>query len=270
MTLYTDEQRSVLRELLDGLNSKKAEMLGLIPWASPVPTFGDLGCSEVATLGLNPSNREFVDRGGKELTGERQRLHTLKSLRINRWSSASRQHHDLILKSCFSYFTRNPYNGWFGQLEFLLQRMGASYYGNLPTIACHLDLMPFATAEKWTALSPELRRLLLETGADALGKLLKASPVKTLLVNGRSVLEQLFEITDCSASVTEMPQWALNRKGVPAVKGYAFSGVVKTIHGVALGRKIKVLGFNHNLQSSFGVTNQVRSAIANWIEKSHP
>ena len=269
MTPYIDEQRIVLKKLLGGLNCEKAHALGLIAWASPVLTFGHLGHAGVATLGLNPSNREFVDRCGNELTDEDQRLHTLKSLGIDRWSSASRQHRDSILESCCTYFTRRPYNGWFGQLEFLLQRMSASYYGGQPTIACHLDLIPFATTEKWAALSPDSRKRLLEMGADALGRLLKASPVNTLLVNGRSVVEQLCKITDCSASVAEMSQWSLNRNGVPTVKGYSFSGVLKTVHGIALGREIRVLGFNHNLQSSFGVTNQVRSAIADWIEKSY-
>lgn len=269
MTPYIDEQRSVLRELLAGLNCEKAKALGVITWASPVPTFGDLSRSGVATLGLNPSNREFVDGIGNELGGEARRLHTLNSLGIDSWEKTSQQHRDRILESCCSYFTRRPYNGWFGQLEFLLQRMSASYYGSRPTIACHLDLIPFATTEKWTALSQDARNLLLEMGADALGRLLKASPVKTLLVNGRSVVEHLLKITDCSVTVDEMPQWALNRNGVPSVKGYSFSGVLRRVHGIELGREIRVLGFNHNLQSSFGVTNHVRTAIADWIGKSH-
>ncbi|MBL9144109.1 MAG: hypothetical protein JNM99_10565 [Verrucomicrobiaceae bacterium] len=269
MTRFENEQRSVLRGLLRSLNDENVATLGLIPWASPVPTFGDLGCSKVATLGLNPSNREFVSLDGCELTGEAQRLPTLRSLGLDCWASASRKHHDLILEACWSYFKRSPYDGWFGQLDFLLQRMNASYYGSRSTIACHLDLIPFATIEKWTALTTDSRRLLLEIGADALGRLLKASPVKTLVVNGRSVIDQLFKITDFSAAMDEMPMWALRRKGEPTVKGYSFSGVLRVVHGISLEREVRVLGFNHNLQSSFGVTSHVRSEIANWIEKSH-
>jgi hypothetical protein len=41
----------------------------VIPWACPIPSFGDLTRARVATLGLNPSNREFVDERGNELDG---------------------------------------------------------------------------------------------------------------------------------------------------------------------------------------------------------
>ena len=35
--------------------------------------------------------------------------------------------------------------------------------------------------------------------------------------------------------------------------------------GIVLGRKILVLGFNHNIQSSFGVTTKVIQEIRSWI-----
>ncbi len=38
-----------------------------ISWASPVPSFGNISRSNIATLGINPSNREFVDENGHEL-----------------------------------------------------------------------------------------------------------------------------------------------------------------------------------------------------------
>ena len=56
----------------------------MIPWSCPVPAFGDLLNSFVATLGLNPSNREFVDEEGNELEGAARRLHTLRSLSLSR------------------------------------------------------------------------------------------------------------------------------------------------------------------------------------------
>ena len=35
--------------------------------------------------------------------------------------------------------------------------------------------------------------------------------------------------------------------------------------GYALSRELLVLGFNHNLQSSYGVTSQVIDAIRHWV-----
>lgn|ERR1700688_2215103 len=61
----------------------------MIPWACPIPSFGDLWRSRVATLGFNPSNREFVDEAGNELQGGSRRFPTLKSLSLGSWSEVS-------------------------------------------------------------------------------------------------------------------------------------------------------------------------------------
>ena len=71
---------SALTTLLDRLDSADTQRAAVIRWGSPVPSFGDLTKSDVATLGLNPSNKEFVDNSGNELSGSERRFHTLKSL----------------------------------------------------------------------------------------------------------------------------------------------------------------------------------------------
>lgn len=35
--------------------------------------------------------------------------------------------------------------------------------------------------------------------------------------------------------------------------------------GIDLGREIRVLGFNHNIQGSRGITSEVRHLIRNWF-----
>ena len=42
----------------------------VIPWSCPVLSFGDVSNAKVATLGLNPSNREFVDRSEERRVGK--------------------------------------------------------------------------------------------------------------------------------------------------------------------------------------------------------
>src|SRR4051812_43906159 len=103
----------MLSDLIQRLGTTRATATRVIPWSCPVPVFGNLGQSLVATLGLNPSNREFVDDAGEELDGPSRRLPTLKSLKLGRWSEATTDHLERIRRACRDYFLCNPYHGWF-------------------------------------------------------------------------------------------------------------------------------------------------------------
>ena len=65
------------------INDRALVKANVIPWSSPVISFGDLSRARVATLGLNPSNREFVDDAGIELDGPSRRFPTLRSLKLD-------------------------------------------------------------------------------------------------------------------------------------------------------------------------------------------
>jgi hypothetical protein len=133
--------------------------------------------------------------------------------------------------------------------------------------ACHLDLIPFATARKWTELPARQRSSLLYIAGNTLGVLLRDSPIQILILNGMSVVQQFQDITDVRLERQVMTTWSLPRQSKTDVVGIAFSGVVDTISGIMLERKVLVLGFNHNIQSSFGVTTDVVHEIHNWIVK---
>ena len=141
--------------------------------------------ARVATLGLNPSNREFVDCAGNELDGASRRFHTLSSLGLDAWRDVQPRHLALIAESCRCYFAVNPYDTWFKRLDNLLLDLNVWYYSTLFS-ACHLDLVPFATAEKWTALSRAQRQTLLDGTGDVLGALLRDSEIQVLILNGSS------------------------------------------------------------------------------------
>jgi hypothetical protein len=255
-----------LRRLISQLGDSEMESFNVIGWSSPVPSFGDLSRATVATLGLNPSNREFVDRHGNELDGESRRFPTLSSLGIQRWSEARSSHHAAIVESCRAYFFRNPYDGWFKQLDHVIGGTEASYYDD-DCQACHLDLIPFATACKWTDLSRRERERLMEIVGDTLARLLADSPVRILVLNGKSVVEELQRLSESSFERREMAGWALRRNGKACIAGVGYKGVLSRLAGVEFAREILVLGYNHNLQSSFGVTNEVRDSIRRWITK---
>lgn len=256
--------KETLSSLLAMLDEPQFSKTNVISWGAPVPSFGDVMSSRVATLGLNPSNREFVDCHGNELAGAERRFHTLQSLGIQNWSEATRKHIKLIIESCSAYFTRNPYDGWFRQLDHIISGTTASYYDETGS-ACHLDLIPFATACKWTELTKEQRSTLLNASANTLAELLRDSSINVLVLNGRSVVEQFQDMAAIKLRCDTMPQWALRRGETGTVAGYAYKGHIRTLAGVNMTRKILILGFNHNIQSSFGVTNEVRNAIRNWV-----
>lgn len=255
-----------LRRLVSQLGDPEMESFKVIGWSSPVPSFGDISRSTVATLGLNPSNREFVDQYGKELDGELRRFPTLGSLGLQRWSEARRADHVAIAESCREYFFRNPYDGWFRQLDHVIGGTDTSYYDD-ECQACHLDLIPFATACKWTDLSRRERERLTEIVGDTLAQLLVDSPVRILVLNGRSVVEEMQRLAASPFECREMTGWALKRNGKACIAGLGYKGILTHLAGVELEREILVLGYNHNLQSSFGVTNEVRDSIRRWIAR---
>lgn len=258
---------TMLSALVRCLDDRILAGTSVIPWSCPILSFGNLSISRVATLGLNPSNREFVDDSGNELDGLSRRFHTLNSLRLTRWSDANAEHLQLIIASCREYFHRNPYDGWFKKLDYIISGAEVSYYG-IFTGACHLDLIPYATECKWTALSRRERSSLLDVAGDTLGLLLRDSPVRMLILNGISVVEQFQDIAGIQLEKQEMQDWSLPRRSHPGVMGYAYKGTVSDLSGFKFEREILVLGFNHNIQSSFGVTTQVTAAIQQWITRT--
>jgi hypothetical protein len=255
---------SALTALIDRLDSPAMAGMDVIKWGCPVVSFGDLANSRVATLGLNPSNREFVDEQGHELKGQLRRFHTLSSLGIKSWADVDARHLSSILESCRDYFLGNPYDSWFKRLDLVVSAANASFY-DAECGACHLDLIPYATVRKWTELTNQQRSSLLDLSADTLALLLRDSPVRVLLLNGQSVVAKFQEISGITLERKEMADWGLPREQTPDVTGYAYKGTVNCLSGISLGHELLVLGYNHNLQSSFGVTTKVIRAIRDWV-----
>lgn len=258
---------TTLATLIDRLDSPPISETDVIRWSCPVPSFGDPSSSSVATLGLNPSNREFVDESGSELHGQSRRFHTLASLGLTSWAEADSRHLEAVIESCRSYFSVNPYSQWFDRLEALVSATNASYYDK-SSQACHLDLIPYATRKKWSELNSKNRYDLLNAASDALARILKDSPIRLLILNGSSVVKHFQRIAETSLHRQEMPAWSLPRASGPDVSGFAFSGVVDEVSGIKLDFDLLILGYNHNLQSSYGVSTEIIGAIRSWIHQA--
>jgi len=254
-------------DLVERMKDPVLSELNIITWGSPVPSFGNLSNSRLATLGLNPSNKEFLDNNGSELSGIERRFHTLNSLGISHWEQATDSHYESILQFCNEYFSRNPYDAWFKRLDYLISGTTLSYY--FPSSgACHLDLIPFATSIKWGELSHWQRSTLLNRYSDLLGALLKNSNIKVLVLNGKSVIDNFLKISDTDIQIERKEEWDLPRKDSDGIPGYAYKGSVKNVGGIDLDEEVFVFGFNHNIQSSYGVTANVQLGIRNWITQN--
>ena len=179
------------------------------------------------------------------------------------WSQVESRHLRQILDSCRWYFLRNPYDRWFKRLDQVIAGSGASYY--VSNGACHLDLIPYATACKWTELSPQQRSSLIKVSGDTLGMLLRNSPVRLLVLNGRSVVELFEEVSRARLQRVIRREWNLPRKSGTPVIGMAYMGSVEAISDIDLGYRLCVIGYNHNIQSSYGVTAEAIAAIRDWI-----
>jgi len=255
---------SPLTTFIDRLDAGLVPTRAVIDWSCPVPFFGDALTARIATVGINPSNREFVGKDGSALSGAEQRLPTLYSMGVSRWANLDALQIREIVEDCRGYFRRKPYASWFRVLDRLLAHSDASFYGVTPA-ACHLDLIPYATVEKWGCLPGSEQRALLESSADALGLLLRELPVTMLVLNGQSVVRRFEFLAGTHLEARDMANWRLQRGSRPAVPGVAYTGQIDRIGGIHLSRSVLVLGYNHNLQSSFGVTGQVISRIGRWI-----
>ena len=253
--------RNIMIKMIEPLASGALSDTGVIQWASPVPVFGNLD-SSVATLGLNPSRREFVDGNGVQVRGNARRLHTLESLGISSWAEANERHHRLILDDCQSYFANNPYDEWFRCLDKVVSGADASYYDPSRS-ACHLDLVPFATKTRWGRLGKYQSRLL-ETSGDTLGKILRESSVRVLILNGGGVVDQFQSVIDSTLAEETVRAWTL-RWARQDREGKAYQCTVNTVCGIDLGREVTVLGFNHNIQGTPGVSDELVCRIRDWI-----
>lgn len=239
----------------------------VMTWTCPVPYFGRLRHSTIATLGINPSNREFVDVAGRELDGDKRRFPTLGSLGLRTWADASSLDVTAIVSACDQYFSGNPYSRWFDTLDALVRSADASYYSD-ERPAAHLDLVPYATHVKWGSLRQDQQRVLLHCGHDLVASVLRDSMVELLVLNGASVVRQFEKVAGVDLTRERKPDWDLPRRGSEGVPGVAYTGSIDHIGAVDLGRSISVVGFNHNLQSSFGVTKRAVHAIARWVATS--
>ena len=217
---------------------------------TPVVAFGNAQTARVATLGINPSKKEFLNKQGQDLDGKHRRFETLYSLDVPSLAHAPTESVHRVLQACNSYFGRKPYWTWFGHLERLLALLDASYKTGS---ACHLDLVQWATDPVWGELPLSIQSRLIQADISFLQQQLKQEQIETLLLNGTTVIE-VFQNT-CHISLKVLSnQVADNGITTRFVAGYGSSDLV-------------IVGWRTNLQSTPGVTRVLRQRIAHEVSQ---
>jgi hypothetical protein len=109
---------------------------------------GDHTRARVATVGINPSSREFQDGRKRLLPDDAKRLADLDLLEAESSSDLPDPAVATVMKWCRNYFQHHPYTRWFDKLNALVRGAGADFYDGT---ACHLDLVQWATDPVWGA-----------------------------------------------------------------------------------------------------------------------
>ena len=226
--------------------------LCVVPGSTPVVAFGNARTAKVATIGLNPSSNEFQDRSGQDLVGCFRRLATHRSLGVCDLTIAPSATIAQVLKESNAYFQRNPYE-WFNQLEPILKACGASYCDGS---ACHLDLVQWATKPTWNSLDTNAKRRLLDADAQFLREQLSNENFELLLVNGSGVACPLQKMFD-----TEFKELCLDELG--PIPGFG-KNRTRLFTGSVLS-KVRIVAWNVNLQSPYGVTPELKAALAERV-----
>jgi hypothetical protein len=224
----------------------------ITPGSTPVVAFGNPMTANVATIGINPSSREFLDAKGQLLPEENRRLADFQSLGIRSHTEINESVAKKVLEESNSYFRRDEYvYKWFEPLQtFVLDPVKASFR---ESTAAHLDLVQWSTAPVWGAIKDsKARDLLIQDDIRFLGELLRAASYKVVFMNGSTVVKTLEKF-----GLVEIEQdgWT------PLGKGTKKSALWK---GRVIGSDAVCLGWSLNLQH-YQTTNENKEQLSRWV-----
>lgn len=170
------------------------EIKEIVPFSTPVVSFGNPTNASVLTIGINPSSLEFLS-GGKNkrvLPMGKKRLVDLEVLQVKEPKQLTEEMAVKVVEGCFDYFSQSskPYMTWFKHLDNNVNKFFGSSYREFS--AAHLDLVQWATDPVWGNIKdPTVKNLLLEGDVDFLRYQIESSPHRVIFLNGKQVFEQL-------------------------------------------------------------------------------
>jgi len=227
---------------------------GVIGGSTPVVAFGDPRNVRLATIGLNPSKIEFlVGKTSAFLSEEHRRLATLKSLNAHATDELDQRQVEQVVKDCANYFQRNPYK-WFKNLDTIIQGAFGTEWSYYNKTVCHLDLVQWATDPVWSGLSKIQKDKLIGDGRVHLDEQLTTEKIKVVIVNGRSVWNELTNLNDFKPGESETGYFSANRTRYTRVRGER-SGV-------------HFFGWTCNIPTQHGTMDQqLWTDLSDWLQK---
>jgi hypothetical protein len=169
----------------------------------PVLFFGDLLSARISTVGLNPSDHEYVDQEGRELSGPERRFETLGSLGAASRAALTLDHCEHAIQTMRTYYQRDDrVYGWFRGLYRVVEAAGYSYQAGE---VAHLELVQEATRPPWAALerlAPAETKMLFVADRSFLRWQLDTFPLRAVLCNGRTVYDEVSLLVERGRTVS--------------------------------------------------------------------
>lgn len=177
----TDVRRARLYDRL-----RRSPSASTVPGTLPVLFFGDLFKAEVATVGLNPSDQEYLSKDGALLASAAQRFATLHSLRAEGRPSLSDDQCAEAVEWMRDYYEEGKpvYGSWFNSLSRVVEGFGASFRNRS---SAHLDLIQESTSPVWSELDRADREALLKQDLPFLEWEVRAFPLRAVICTGKTV-----------------------------------------------------------------------------------
>ena len=217
----------------DRIKKKIEPGMYIVPHSTPVIYFGDYNSARACTISLNPSNLEFVDKSGELLELDKERLCSRKTLKKTDNDYLTDEDAEKVLKCCKNYFGDRSYKSWFGPFNKFVEHYGE--YSYCKGTCVHLDLVQWATYEKWDKIREDIREKHLKNDLPILKYLLEKD-FEIMFLNGKTVIKNV-----CSRPCLNIK---LEEKTIP------FTETQKVTIYYGKYNNIKVVGWNLYLQSA--------------------
>lgn len=188
------------KEIEDIFKSTPPNVSSIVQGSLPIPFFGDYKNAQAATISLNPSDKEFLDRSGKFLLANKKRFESLFSLNCQSPSDLAPSMIQSAFDHCFDYFNRKTaYWSWFRHIENVLSQATGNHLTYGKGTLAHLDLSPWPTNPTWSKLSYSDQIQLVEHGLPFLKWLILNSDAKTFFMNGKTTCLTILKLFSARA-----------------------------------------------------------------------
>ena len=163
----------------------------IVPFSTPVVSFGDPNEASMVTVGINPSSLEFFkgSKVKKLLAPGEKRLVDTETLGIELGTTLNRDQAIRVIVGCYNYFKTKPYD-WFDHLEENANKVFGYSYKN--GSSAHLDLVQWATDPVWGNFEDEItQEILLKNDLEFLKYQIALKKYEIVFLNGAKVHKHL-------------------------------------------------------------------------------